>query len=481
MDNSAWMALFGSAIVTVALAAVFGYWMNQKMGAGLLFVLSVVACAICIAGARLWGKVGLVVAIIVVAALAYGLGDRFSRRRGAWTAGLAWVGWCAVCVLGYQTAHLAGLVLIALPAVMLFWIGAYGLAPKLLPLRDKAPRSDRLNSLRALLTYTLGTNYPYYTVENRKATPQVKGNPFQHFFAGPGIVMTSCDHTVIVTNNFQITQIPDPGFTFTGRYEAINEVIDLRAQLHAFTVEAITKDGIRIKVLTFVPFRIYAGDWPRSGAAFPLRKSAAFRAVQARLVEPLREQKDGATVENRQTRAWDETVDIVATRIVRHIVSDYTFDDLCAPYQPQREPRNEIIQRLRQDLKNELSAVGIEPLGGGISNLLPADGQLLQQRIGNWQAEWERRITAEIGKGEADYIRIVESARAQTQAEMIRTISEGFERAGPSEQITSEVIALRFVEALEKMIQSPEVQHALPPASAETVEAMKRSIETHRH
>jgi SPFH domain / Band 7 family len=478
MDNS---ALFGSAIVTVAMAIVFGYWMAQKIGAFVLSVLSGVACAICIVGAKLGGKVGLIVAIVVVAALAYGLGNWLLRRRGAWTLGVAWVVWCAVCVSGYLMAHLAGLVFITLPAVVLFWIGAYWLAPKLLPLRDKAPLSDRLKSLRALLTYTLGTNYPYYTIENRKATMQVKGNPFQSLFAGPGIIITSCDHTVIITNNFNITQIPDPGLIFTGRYENINEVMDLRAQLHAFTIEAITKDGIRIKVLTFVPFRIQAGDWPRSGAAFPFRKSAAFQAVQARLIEPLREQKDGAAVESRQTHAWDETVDIVATRIVRRIIGEYTFDDLCAPYQPQREPRNEIIQRLRQDLKNELSTVGIEPLGGGISNLLPADNQLLQQRIGNWQAEWERRITAEIGKGEADYIRMVESARAQAQADMIRTISEGFERAGPSEQITSEVIALRFVEAMEKMIQSPEVQQALPPASAETVEAMKRSIETHRH
>jgi regulator of protease activity HflC (stomatin/prohibitin superfamily) len=480
MDNPAWISLFASVVVAVVLATVFGYWMNQKMGAGLLFVLSGAACAICIAGAKL-GKVGLIMAMIVVAALAYGLGNQVSRQRGAWVVSLAWVGWCAVCVLGYQTARLAGLASIALPAVMLFWIGAYWLAPKLLPLRDKATRSDRLNSLRALLTYTLGTNYPYYTVENRKATLRVKGNPFQHFFAGPGIIITSCDHTIIVTNNFKITQIPDPGLTFTGRYENINEVVDLRAQLHAFPVEAITKDGIPIKVLTFVPFRIYAADWPRSGAGFPFRKSAAFQAVQARLIEPLREQKDGATVENRKTHAWDETVDIVATQIVRRIVSEYTFDDLCAPYQPQREPRKEIIQRLRQDLKNELGAVGIEPLGGGISNLLPVDNQLLQQRIGNWQAEWARRITAEIGKGEAEYIRMVESARAQAQAEMIRTISEGFEKAGTSEEITSEVIALRFVETLEKMIQSPEVQQALPPASAETVEAMKHSLETHRH
>jgi regulator of protease activity HflC (stomatin/prohibitin superfamily) len=88
-------------------------------------------------------------------------------------------------------------------------------------------------------------------------------------------------------------------------------------------------------------------------------------------------------------------------------------------------------------------------------------------------------MTAETGKGEAEYIRLVESARAQAQAEMIRTISEGFERAGAAKETTPEMIALRFIEALEKMIQSPAVQQVLPPGQAETVEAMRRSAEVH--
>jgi hypothetical protein len=480
MDNPAWISLFASAVVTVVLATVFGYWMSQKMGAALLFLLSGMACVICIAGARLQGEVGLIVAIVVVAALAYGLGYRFSRWRGAWAASLAWVGWCALSLFGYATAHLAGLFLITLATAVAFWINAYKLTQRLLPLSDKASQTERRLAFRALLTYTLGRNHPYYTVENRKATLRAPGNVYSGAFAGPGIVITSCDQAVVIWDGIKIKGTRDPGLSFTDKFETIAEVIDLRTQLRAFDAEAITKDGIRIKVLTFVPFRINAGRWPASDESFPFKKGAVFQAMQGQVVERSQEKKEGKVVENKQKRAWDENVRIVATQAIRRIVAEYTFDDLCAPYQPQRNPRLEIRDRLRQQLKEELLPKGIEALGGGISNLLPTDAKLLQQRIGNWQAEWERKIAEDMGRGEAEYIRMVESARAQAQAEMIRTISEGFERAGAIESISTEVIALRFVEALEKIIQSPDVRQALPPASAETVEVMKRSFESHR-
>ena len=148
----------------------------------------------------------------------------------------------------------------------------------------------------------------------------------------------------------------------------------------------------------------------------------------------------------------------------------------------QSRTRQEIIAELRRQLKEELGELGIQAIGGGISNLLPADIRLLQQRIDNWQAEWARRMTAEMGKGEAKYIRIVELARAQAQADMIRKLSEGIERAGAAEQTSMDMIAMRFIEALEQMIQSPAVQQVLPPGQAETLEAMRRSAEVHhRH
>jgi hypothetical protein len=491
------ISLLASAITTVVLTTAFGYFMNKKFTAIFLFLLSLEAVAICLVGAFInallahWRELirlqfrevdfighgislpGLMIAIALVAVLAYRRGHNFSGRRGALVISLTWLGWCAFCLLGYVAGSPLGLLLIALPSLTLLWIGGYFLSQIVLPLNEDATPADRQQAFRALITYTLGSNYPYYAVEDRKKKERAPGNVFRQFFAGPGIVMTSCDQTVVISSGTKIKEVPEPGLSFTGLFETIAEIIDLRLQLRAFPVEALTKDGIRIKVLTFVPFRIQAGDdWPKMGKSFPFRKSAVFKAMREQLIDRTKE-KQG------EKRSWDEQISIIATQVIRRIISQYAFDDLCAPYQPQRDPRQEIIKELRRQLKDEVEELGIQAIGGGISNLLPADSRLLQQRMDNWQAEWARRMTAETGKGEAEYIRLVESARAQAQAEMIRTISEGFERAGAAKETTPEMIALRFIEALEKMIQSPAVQQALPTATAETVEAMRRSAEVH--
>jgi hypothetical protein len=481
MDNQLLPSIVGVAIFTCGLAALFGYWMMKYLGAGVLAALTGLAGVLCYAAAGQWKWPGLLSAILLVAAGALALGRLLSGTRGARALAAAWLGWCALCAAGYLLAQIPGLFLISLPAAVLLWGGLYWIAPQLLPLRNPATSLEQQKALRALLTYTLGTNFTYYAIEDRKCTERVKGNAFRAFFAGPGLVLTRCDHTATITNNFKITQILEPGLTFLDKFERVGDVVDLRAQVRAFPVEAITRDGLRLKFITFAPFRIQAGAWPQTGGSFPFRKSAVFQATQNQLIEPLREQHDGETVENRRKHTWDEYVNIAATRIVRRIIGDYTFDELCAPYQPERDPRSEIINRFRQELKDELAKVGIEPLGGGVSNLLPADEQLLHQRVENWQAEWSRRITAEIGRAEAEYIRTLESARAQAQAEMIRTISEGFERAGTREEVSNDVLAMRFVEALEKMIKTPAVQVALPSGSADSLEAMKHRIESHRH
>jgi len=500
MTSFAWISLIESALVTVVLTTAFGYFMNRTIIAIYLFLLSVEVAVLCFVGAFIGVLLahgrevirvqlsevdlgahgvslpGLLFAIILVAVLAYRRGQSLSGQRGARVISLTWLCWCAFCLLGHFVAGPIGVLLIPLPSLTLLWIGVYFLSQKLLPLNEDASIADRLLAFRALITYTLGTNYPYYAVEDRKKTARAPGNVFRQFFAGPGIVLTSCDHTVVISSGTAIRDVPEPGLSFTGLFETVAEIIDLRLQLRAFPVEALTKDGIHVKVLTFVPFRIQAGDeWPEMGKSFPFRKSAAFQAMREQPIDRTKE-KQG------EKRSWDEQISIIAGQIVRRIINQYTFDDLCAPYQPQRDPRQEIIKELRRQLKDELTELGIQTLGGGISNLLPVDSRLLQQRIDNWQAEWERRMTAELGKGEAEYIRMVESARAQAQAEMIRTISEGFERAGAAKETTPEMIALRFIEALEKMIQSPAVQQALPSATAETVEAMRRSAEVHhRH
>ena len=474
--------LIACGLLAMAGAIALGYFMETWVGAIVLFTMSSIASAICFLGIWFYGAQGLAGAVFIVAALAAMLGYGLSGLRGARCISLMWVGYCIFCTFGYQMANVAGLVMITLPSVVLFWVCVFILAQLQIPLDTTASMAIRLRAFRTLLTYALGTNYPYYAVETTKPLLRLKGSSSQ-FFTGPGIVVTGCDHTVVISDGMRLKRVNEPGFSFTGALETIAQVIDLRFQVRVFQIEALTSDGIRVRVLAQVPFRIDAGDaWPGLGRSFPFRKSAVFKAIQRQPVERSQEPRDGKIVEIKQRRDWDEMVSIVASRILRRIIGEYSFDDLCAPYQPQRDPRREMTAKFRYQLKEESGTMGIQVLGGSLGNLLPVDDKLLQQRIANWQAEWDRRIAAEVGKGEADYIRMVESARAQAQAEMIRTVSEGFERAGGvDENVATEVIALRFIEALERMIKNPGVQETIPVSAHESLEAIRRAVESQRH
>ncbi len=476
---SDFFSLLGITFVTLGVALALGYFMNGLTGAITLFVPAVMAVVVCLTGALL-GWTGLIAAVILATIGIAVSGGLAFGRRGALCFGLLWTGWWIFCLWGYQAAGPVGLILLTLPALALFWGGAYWLSQELLPLGDNPSVDERRQAFRALLTCTLGTNYPYYTVENRTKTQRAPGDLKQSFFAGPGLIITGCDHVVVTADAITLKGVRDPGLAFTGKDEAIAEIMDLRYQQRAFEVEALTKDGIRIKVFTAASFRIYAGgDQPELGKPFPFRKSSIFNVImRGQPVEHSQERRDDKVFENKQKHSWDEMVSIVATQAVRRIIGEYLFDDLCAPDDPSKNPRQEIAARLLQQLRDELEPIGIQVIGGGVGNLMPADSKLLQQRIGNWQSEWTRRITEEMGKSDAEYIRIVEKAWTEAHAEMIRTVSEGVRQAQTVDKnISTEVIALRFVEALEKMIQTPSVQQALPTSSAETVGALRRAIE----
>ncbi len=513
-----WTGFYAAMLLVAGLAFLLGILISGKRRGGILFsLLWLGLCAVCVLGYRSTYDEAFAAAqqkaYLTNYKIAYRadyqtayaktyravyqdagrLAAEAAARQAGQQAGRI-AGEAAVLLLSQQAGQQAGplgLYLISFPMVIIFWGAAIFISQQSLPFSDPVAWNDRLLAFQALITYLLGTNYPYYAIENRKATVRAPGNESLESFAGPGIIISSCDHTVIISDETQIKAVKRPGLSFTEISETIEQVIDLRIQQRVFQVEALTKDGIRVKVPTGVVFRLHPDWppaspspssktrlWPEPGKPFPYKSEAIFSALQQQPIEHLHEERGGKVVQVKQKRTWDEMVSTIAARVIRRVISEYTFDDLCAPHSPDRKPRQEIAGKLEQQLQKELESIGIEVVGSGISNLLPADEALLQQRIANWQAEWERRMATEMGQSNAEYIRLVENARAQAQAEMIRTISDGLERARASDaSISSEVIALRFVEALEEMIQNPALQQALPVSSIQTVQTMKQSLE----
>jgi regulator of protease activity HflC (stomatin/prohibitin superfamily) len=433
-----------------------------------------------------WATAGLVIAVIVTTGLGVlvGKGEGSSepgKRRGAIFTPALWLWFCFASLIGHIAGGWVGLLTITVPAVLVFWLFLHYLARFILPLNEDQPVST---ALRCLLTFSAGTNYPYYVLEDREKVERVPGNQFKKRLFdlgpfGPGIFLTGPDHVVAVSDGLKFKGVRGPGVVFTYLFESIQEPMDLRPQQRMYTVDAITKDGIPVRVNTFGPFQLDAGEQqPKTGKNFPFRARSVFMAFHAQPVDVQRGKLQGEVVEERKRRRWDELYKLIGTHVMQDIIAQYKFDELCEPLNPDKDPRKDIVKKYQDRMRRELPNYGIRIPGGGISNLLPADKDaVLKRRAMNWQTQWQRKMLERRGLAEAEAERLIGQTRAQVQVEMIQNISEAIaEVTTDDREGIFNMIALRFIESLNQMIAQPQLTERLPADATEVVHKMAHII-----
>ncbi|MCP4539595.1 MAG: hypothetical protein GY832_20865 [Chloroflexi bacterium] len=353
--------------------------------------------------------------------------------------------------------------------------------PENIKVREKWFKQRR-EGLRCLLSYAIGTNYPYYVVIDEKITERTEdsrtwlpwkeklvkrldGDTFGDFLAGPGVILTGCDQAVVISTGLKFKGAKGPGVILTEMSETPSHVIDLRVQLRAFPVKARTKDGIAVRVFTFTPFRMGTGQQkPELGKGFPYRTSDVFKAIHAQMVE----HHDPSQVpEDLKQYEWYDLPQVIGERTVREAVSQYNFDDLYAPFvlhdDPSQHPRARIGKALQEALERELPPLGLQRVGSGISNLEPEDPRVIEQRIEAWEADWKRKIMLQQAEGQSKRLQLVERARAQAQIDVIVDIGKRLDQwrtAGGS--VPTDAIAQYFIGTLEKFIGISALRHFLP-------------------
>lgn len=345
----------------------------------------------------------------------------------------------ALIFLTYALAWAVGL---ALEDLTLTWRNALvfitGVTAILLPVFVKP--SKNWEAFKAILTYNLGTNYPYLAVPLRELVTRANGSPFRQFLAGPGVVLTNADHVVAVSSGDSFRRVAPPGISFTQWTEQVQEVVDLRPQIRVLApVVAKTQDGIDVEVDAFVAFRVAMnGQEPELGRSFPYDEIAIHKVVHAQRVDRRSRQKQG----------WDNLVRQACEKVVRDIVAEYQLDELSSLYDLARDPRAEVAVRLRDGVRAQIKEWGLELLGGGIGNITPPKS-VIDQRIEHWKAHWERKIEALEAEAEAEERRRIEIARAEAQMEMIIRITEGIEQLPTLEPDRwNELIVLRLLDAI---------------------------------
>ncbi|MBN1888357.1 MAG: hypothetical protein JW850_10215 [Thermoflexales bacterium] len=361
-----------------------------------------------------------------------------------------WLSFYFTCWLGYAVAGRLGFLLVTLPVVLTFWAYLYRVSVYTLPVQPE----QRTLAFRSLVTFALGTNYPYYVIDDwknqkteklDKPTARVDGNPFDQFFAGPGIVLNDCNHLAVMSSGFKHWIAP-PGLSFTWQYDQLYADVDLRPQLRIKIIEAETKDGIKVKkILTFMPHRIGTGGrTPQLGASFPFSEDAVLKAVwdQMFVEHDWERDEQGVATEKIKRILWDELIVRIGQPILKNIVAQYTCNELHAP----GDPRVKIAKAFKEQMDEAMAKLGIEMVGGGISNIV-VDDKVDRQRIENWAAQWKSKIEVKSGEMDAEEVRQLERVGTEAQLEVISELTEIFEKA-QSDNVTEAVLAFQLVEAL---------------------------------
>jgi hypothetical protein len=261
------------------------------------------------------------------------------------------------------------------------------------------------------------------------------------------------------------TRADGPGYVKLNKGEKVRELMDLRKQLRALPVTAVTRDGIPLQAVIVVVFQLRAArpeDAPEERQYWH-NEEAIFQALY-----------EGSVNAEKTPRHWmDRPAPAAADRLIA-ILATKTLDDLLQPLDPTAAPIEEIKSEIRRLVSAEMAGHGIDVIAIALSQLtLPPD--VAAERIRGWQATWERQIQAEEASGKAEAWRRVQLARARAQMEMIDSITSSIEtiyRRGDGD--ISEVVTLRMIEALETAVSDDAVKALLPSHILNSLDQIQR-------
>jgi len=301
--------------------------------------------------------------------------------------------------------------------------------------------------------------YPFATVQQGKIDEKYE-NTLLARLGGPGNAIVYNDSAVFLERFGRFTRVAGPGRIFLQRFERIHEVLDLRPQERTQEGGGLTKDGIPVKTEVQVRFQLVRP--PASVVAtipdvpYPVYKWALIQAGQCHnRVVNLDNGKESID-------RWPARTSGIGGAM-RALIAGYKLDELLEPYEPERDPRREISQRLHREMDAGARNFGAQVLEVRMGALEPALDKfpvlekVKEERIISWQAAWKSEAQRERAKGKAEAIRQDGLARAYAQMEIILALPREFQDAIKlNVALPAELIILRFIEALRHTWSLPE-------------------------
>lgn len=316
-------------------------------------------------------------------------------------------------------------------------------------------------------------------------------------FGGPGELMVQEGNAVILERNGRVSRVVGSELTFLKPFERVSMVIPLQTRAEKVLVDnVISNDGIMIEQLEIWVFH-----------------TVALGPVEERTVDGQFEYNETilrTNIWSPSANDWREAVRGISDRMARRVVPKYALDVIMrsddrasvgrvetsretprdAPSGQQDQPQNgdksetdkdrsentttarqtekdpsdaptkrdELIDELRREISNITVRIGVAIRGldlGAVKVSPEVRARLEDERLAI--------MAARAAEHHAAAMVAMEDARAFAQGTMIRAIKNAWSNNGSEQAASADlVIALRYIEALEKMASDPSAKVILP-------------------
>ena len=300
---------------------------------------------------------------------------------------------------------------------------------------------------------------------------------------GPGTIVVPNSDVVVTEYNGRFCRVLGPGAQRLLPFEYVRSVLDLRPHDREGDVSGVTMDGVQVTCHLAVTFRLSNDDRyfssedalnqaptqepqrPTRDRPYPFGERAVRAAAYAEAV-------DGEG----RVSSWTFLPLVVATGQLRSALAKNRLDVLFDPEARDPAPHPQLLQWVQDNTQQVLRKSGIELIALRMGPLRPPE-TVTAQNLSGWRSYWEKEQRKRQAEGRAAAVSTIEDARTEAEVEMLRAIVEGIQRArrDTSVELAQEIVALRLVEALERLAHS--AQEAVAEKAAEESNEVLRQLE----
>jgi SPFH domain / Band 7 family len=337
--------------------------------------------------------------------------------------------------------------------LVLGWLLAYEIAVNLvLHLYDLSDRGKARSFLRRLRDPRRGSGGTISIAAQDLESQRQESSRLR--VGGPGRISIPAGHAAVTELNGRFYRVIGSGGHALDRFEYLHSIYDLRPQDRSDPQVVLhSREGLEFVSNVSVTFRIDAPDMAVSAQQPNPYDPEIIRNLAYKQVN----------LPGGGTSNWEGAALAAVKSALEAAVSTFSLNELLQDEQTQIGSHLTIRRNVEREARTRLREQGIDLIRVRIGVFRFPD-DVTDLHIQYWRTYWDNQARLMLAEGEAMALEEMEIVRAEAEIELIRAIALGMQQARQQgyQGTMNEIVAMRFLEALEKMALESETEIDLP-------------------